>query len=75
MSAITPPPFASRSLPRLEAREKVTGRIDYTHHVKLPGMIYGKIFRTTMPHSKIISVDTSAAAALPGVYQVVTIED
>ena len=75
MSATTQTPFASRSLPRLEAREKVTGRIEYTHHLKLPGMLYGKIFRSTMPHAKILSVDTSAAAALPGVYQVVTIED
>jgi len=75
MSATTQTPFASRSLPRLEAREKVTGRIEYTHHLKLPGMLYGKIFRSTMPHAKSLSVDTSAAAALPGVYQVVTIED
>jgi CO/xanthine dehydrogenase Mo-binding subunit len=75
MSAITPSPSIGRSLPRLEAREKVTGRIEYTHHLKLPGMLHGKIFRSTMPHARIKSVDTSAAAALPGVYQVVTIED
>ncbi len=75
MSAVTPSPSIGRSLPRLEAREKVTGRIEYTHHLKLPGMLHGKIFRSTMPHAKIKSIDVSAAAALPGVYQVVTIDD
>jgi hypothetical protein len=28
-----------RSLPRLEAREKVTGRAEYTHTMRLPGML------------------------------------
>jgi CO/xanthine dehydrogenase Mo-binding subunit len=73
MSAITPSPAIGRSLPRLEAREKVTGRVEYTHHLKLPGMLHGKIFRSTVPHAKIKRIDTSAAAALPGVFQVVTI--
>ena len=29
-----------RSLPRLEAREKVTGRAEYTHLMQLPGMLH-----------------------------------
>ena len=32
-----------RSLPRLEGREKVTGRAEYTHTMRLPGMLHGKI--------------------------------
>ncbi len=71
-------PFSSnvgKSIPRLEAREKVTGRIEYVHHLRLPGMLYGKIFRSTVPHAKIKSIDTSAASALEGVYRVVTIDD
>ena len=64
-----------KSIPRLEAREKVTGRIEYVHHLRLPGMLYGKIFRSTVPHAKIKSIDTSAASALEGVYRVVTIDD
>ncbi len=63
------------SIPRLEAREKVTGRAEYTHHLKLPGMLYGKIFRSTLPHARIKRIDTSAAAAHPGVFRVVTIDD
>ena len=64
-----------RNLPRLEARDKVTGRAEYIHHFRLPGMLHGKIFRSTVAHGRIKRIDTSAAAALPGVYQVVTIDD
>ncbi len=64
-----------RSLPRLEAREKVTGRAEYTHTMRLPGMLYGKIVRSTVPHGRIKSIDTSAAKKVPGVYRVVTSED
>ncbi len=64
-----------KSFARLESRDKVTGRADYTHHLRLPGMLYGKIFRSTLPHARIKRVDTSAASALEGVYQVVTIDD
>jgi CO/xanthine dehydrogenase Mo-binding subunit len=64
-----------RSIPRLEAREKVTGRAEYVHNLRLPGMLHGKIFRSTVPHARIKHVDVSAARALAGVYRVVTIED
>src|SRR5262245_62817856 len=64
-----------RSLPRLEAREKVTGRAEYTHTMRLPGMLHGKIFRSTVAHGRIKSIDTSAAKKVPGVYRVVTSDD
>jgi CO/xanthine dehydrogenase Mo-binding subunit len=64
-----------RSIPRLEAREKVTGRAEYTHLMRLPGMVHGKIFRSTVPHGRIKSIDTSAAKEMPGVYRVITGED
>src|SRR5580692_8960112 len=64
-----------RSIPRLEAREKVTGRAEYTHPMRLPGMLYGKIFRSTVPHGRIKSVDTSAAKKIPGVFRVITSDD
>ena len=64
-----------RSLPRLEAREKVTGRAEYTHTMRLPGMLHGKIFRSTVAHGRIKSIDASAARQVPGVYRVVTSED
>jgi CO/xanthine dehydrogenase Mo-binding subunit len=64
-----------QSIARLEGREKVTGRTEYTHHLKLPGMLYGKIFRSTQPHARIKKIDVSAAQAMEGVHRVVTIDD
>ena len=64
-----------RELPRLEARAKVSGRADYTHNLRVPGMLYGKVFRSTVPHGRTRSIDTSAAQAFPGVHRVVTGED
>jgi CO/xanthine dehydrogenase Mo-binding subunit len=64
-----------RDIPRLEVRAKVTGRADYTHNLRLPGMLYGKVFRSTVPHGRILGIDTSAARAIEGVYRVITGED
>src|ERR1700682_5915913 len=64
-----------RSLPRLEAREKVTGRAEYTHTMRLPGMLHGKIFRSTVAHGRIKSVDVSGGKKAPAVYRVVPSED
>jgi CO/xanthine dehydrogenase Mo-binding subunit len=64
-----------RSLPRLEARDKVTGRAEYTHTMRLPGMLHAKIFRSTVAHGRIRSIDTRAAKNVPGVHRVVTSED
>jgi CO/xanthine dehydrogenase Mo-binding subunit len=75
MVAMMPIGNVGRSVSRLEGRAKVTGRAEYVHHLRLPGMLYGKIFRSTMPHALIKSVDTSAAKAVEGVFRVVTIDD
>jgi len=64
-----------RSLPRLEGRDKVTGRAEYTHLMQLPGMLHAKIFRSTVAHGRIKAVDTSAARAISGVYAVYTSDD
>ena len=64
-----------RSLPRLEGRDKVTGRAEYTHLMQLSGMLHAKIFRSTVAHGRIKSIDTSAARNVPGVYAVYTSDD
>jgi CO/xanthine dehydrogenase Mo-binding subunit len=64
-----------RSPARLEARAKVTGRAEYIHNLRLPGMLYAKLFRSTLPHARIKRLDVAAAAALPGVEHVVTGDD
>src|SRR6202171_2882781 len=64
-----------RDIPRREARQKVTGRAEYVHNLRLPGMLYGKVARSTVPHGRILKIDTRAAMAVAGVYRVVTGED
>jgi CO/xanthine dehydrogenase Mo-binding subunit len=64
-----------RSIPRVEARAKVTGTAEYIHNLRLPGMLYAKICRSTVPHGRIRHIDTSAAAAIPGVQRIVTAAD
>ncbi|MBO0753382.1 MAG: xanthine dehydrogenase family protein molybdopterin-binding subunit, partial [Bradyrhizobiaceae bacterium] len=64
-----------RSVPRLEGRAKVTGRAEYTHPMHVPGMVNAKIFRSTVAHGRIRSIDTSVARKVPGVLHVVTIDD
>ncbi len=75
MNAPTTGKQVGRSVARLEARAKVTGRAEYTHTMRLPGMLLAKLFRSTVPHGRIKSIDVSAARALPGVYGVYTGED
>lgn len=64
-----------KSLPRLDLREKVTGRAVYTADMKLPGMLYAKLLRSPLPHAKVVSIDASRAEALPGVVAVLTRND
>ena len=68
----TETPQVGRSVPRLESWLKVAGRAEYVHNLRLPGMLYGKIFRSTVAHGRIRRIDVSAAQALAGVYKVVT---
>jgi len=37
------------------------GRADYVHNMRVPGMLHAKIFRSTIAHGRILSIDTSAA--------------
>jgi CO/xanthine dehydrogenase Mo-binding subunit len=71
----TETPQVGRSVPRLESWLKVTGRAEYVHNLRLPGMLYGKIFRSTVAHGRIKRIDVSAAQAVGGVYRVVTAEE
>jgi CO/xanthine dehydrogenase Mo-binding subunit len=61
--------------PRPDGVDKVTGRALYGADVSAPGMLTGLILRSPHPHAEILSIDTSAAAALPGVKAVVTAKD
>ncbi len=60
---------------RPDGIDKVTGRARFGADLQLPGMLVGKVLRSPHPHARIRSIDTSKAAALPGVKAVVTRDD
>jgi CO/xanthine dehydrogenase Mo-binding subunit len=79
MTVTTPPPseqkVVGRRLSRVDAGERVTGRAIYPADFSRPGMAYARIKRSSEPHARIISIDTSKASALKGVLGVVTAAD
>jgi 4-hydroxybenzoyl-CoA reductase alpha subunit len=64
-----------RRVPRIDARELVSGRAVFTDDIRLPGMLHGKILTSPHPHARILSIDTSRAEALEGVKAVLTATD
>ena len=60
---------------RHDGADKVTGRAKYGADIKLSGMLYAAMVRSPHAHAKIKSIDTSKAAALPGVRAIVTSAD
>jgi CO/xanthine dehydrogenase Mo-binding subunit len=60
---------------RHDGVDKVTGRALYGADVTLPGTLYGKVLRSPYAHARIVSIDTSKAAALPGVKAIITAKD
>ena len=64
-----------RPVTRQEGPDKVSGTFLYSADVNLPGMLWGKVLRSPHPHARIVSIDVSAAEALPGVRAVITGKD
>ena len=56
-----------KPLPRLDAVQKVTGKARYTFDVQLPGMLYARRVVSSVPHARVVAIDTSAAEKYPGV--------
>ncbi len=64
-----------KDTPRTDGRAKATGAALYVDDMKLPGMLYGKLLRSTVAHARIKKIDVSRAKALPGVKCVITGND
>src|SRR5689334_4858018 len=60
---------------RPDGVDKVTGRAKFGADIHLPNMLIGKVLRSPHAHANIRSIDTSKAAALPGVKAVITAAD
>ncbi len=75
MTTQTPNPVG-KSVPRVDAFEKVTGAAKYVDDMAFgPTLLYGKIVHSTRAHALIKKIDVSKALALPGVKAVVTGQD
>ena len=64
-----------KRLPRVDAKERVTGQAIYPADLSLPGMVHAKLLRSPHAHARIRSIDVAQAQALKGVLAVVTAAD
>jgi CO/xanthine dehydrogenase Mo-binding subunit len=65
-------PWVGAALPRKEEDRLLRGRGKFADDIKLRGMLYLRFVRSPFAHARIVSVDTSAAEALPGVACAIT---
>src|SRR4026208_1680041 len=61
--------------PNIDAVERVTGRAKYTGDIDIPGMLVGRVLRSTRPHGRISRIDTSKAESVAGVRAVMTYKE
>ncbi|KQQ14289.1 aldehyde oxidase [Methylobacterium sp. Leaf123] len=64
-----------RNLPAPAAAEVVSGRARFTFDTAVEGLLHLKVLRSPHPHARIVSIDRTAALALPGVVAVFTHAD
>ncbi len=72
MAAIAAERYTGASIKRSEDPRILTGTGRYVDDIKLPGMLHAAFVRSPMAHARVLSVDVSAARALPGVVAVYT---
>ena len=66
--------YIGKPTERYDGPAKAMGTGRYTADVNLPGMLYARMIDATVPHGRIVSIDTTAAEKLPGVRAVHVIE-
>ena len=64
-----------KPISRIEGRDKVTGRARYSGDFILPGMLHGVIVGAPVAAGRVLSIDSTAALAHPGVVRVLTRAD
>ncbi|MFH1124306.1 MAG: hypothetical protein V1758_11675, partial [Pseudomonadota bacterium] len=64
--------YVGARVSRVDAHDKVTGNAVYGVDVDLPGMLYGAVLRSSLPHARITEIDVSGAMKAAGVRAVVT---
>ena len=64
--------FIGTPMERREDLRFLRGRGEYVDDVAVPGLLYAVILRSSVAHGRLVSIDASAALALPGVHSVIT---
>jgi aerobic carbon-monoxide dehydrogenase large subunit len=72
MTGIVAERYTGASIKRSEDPRILTGAGRYVDDIKLPGMLHAAFVRSPLAHARVLSVDVSAARALPGVVAVLT---
>lgn len=67
--------MVGKSIPRVDAYEKVTGRAKFTDDLILDKCLVAKIYHAGIGNGIVTKIDTSEAEALEGVVKVVTFQD
>ena len=68
-------PIGHGRMQRKEDPRFVRGKGHYVDDIVLPGMLHGAILRAPVAHARLVSIDTTAALAHPGVHAVITGSD
>jgi xanthine dehydrogenase molybdenum-binding subunit len=64
-----------RSVPRVDAYDKATGRAKYTNDLVNRNALIAKILHSTIANGLVVKIDTSRAEKLPGVLKILTCFD
>ena len=67
--------MVGKSIPRVDAYEKVTGRAKFTDDLAPANCLVAKILHAKIGNGIVTSIDTSEAEAMEGVVKVVTFKD
>ncbi|MBC3191787.1 xanthine dehydrogenase family protein molybdopterin-binding subunit [Pseudonocardia sp. C8] len=75
MAAARPPQYVGARVPRVEDPRFLAGGHGYLDDITRPGLLHAAFVRSPHAHARIRSVDTTEAAAVPGVVGVFTADD
>ena len=62
----------NKAVPRIEGADKVSGRMRYAADLAFPGALSAKMLRSSLPHARILGIDTSKAEKRSGVRGIIT---
>jgi len=65
----------NKSIKRVDAYEKVTGKAKFAADLFFPNMLYGKVLRSKYPHARIVKINIEKALACQGVEAIITAAD